>query len=263
MHGLSRDGESKSQLYTIWAKLQGVGANSSAWECNFAAFYDWATSTNYHEGMILSKFEAEQLYGPANCVWTEPLGGKKRYLRREERRYRYLSFAGKTTLATILSAALLFVGYQWGKRSSGTNDSAVTSYLQRLQPVERELEDVQENLTEISKGRHVEESLAHIEADANREKLELASMPDVPQEFSLAQDQFLEWARTLQSGVQIAEQRPTAEAMRQLSQRVDKAGRIHEHIEEKVGPEERLYLMNWPNESSNLGPKMLIDLDRR
>jgi hypothetical protein len=71
MHGLSRDGEIKSRLYKTWQGYQQHGLNGPTWDCNFAAFYDWAIGTNYEEGMTLARINKGQECSPANCFWLD------------------------------------------------------------------------------------------------------------------------------------------------------------------------------------------------
>jgi hypothetical protein len=244
MHGLSRDGESKSCLYGIWSKLQASGLNSVCWDCNYAAFFDWATSTRYREGMILARANPKQAYSPSNCSWAEPIGGGPRTGRKaRDHAHRYLKNRRRslTTLATTLSAGLIFVLAHEiiSSKPDRAKDPRVVEYLQRLKPVERELEDVRENLYEISRGRAVEESIDHIEYDANRETSELASIRSVPAELTGAHGKFLAWARTLQGSVKLAKQKQSEGTRRRLADSVGKADSIYERIEIKAPPDER------------------------
>jgi hypothetical protein len=147
----------------------------------------------------------------------------------------------QTTVGTALSVGIILVLLHEiiGLKRNRGNDPRVFEYLQKIQPVEKELEDVRHNLFEISKGVHVHESISHIEYDANRETAQLADMRSVPEDFTGAQEDFLVWAHILQGSVPLAKEKPTNSTRRQLAENVSKADNLYRRIEMKVAPEER------------------------
>ncbi|HEY3781331.1 MAG TPA: hypothetical protein VGL56_09635 [Fimbriimonadaceae bacterium] len=145
------------------------------------------------------------------------------------------------TVATILSVGIilgLFHEVRILKPDLG-EDPRVSEYLQQIQPVEKELEDVRHNLFEISKGVPVHEAISHVEQDANRESAALTAIRSVPPKMAATQGQFVAWAHILQGSVHLAKGQSSQGMHRQLAENVSKADDIYRNIEIKVAPEER------------------------
>ncbi|WP_051591150.1 hypothetical protein [Bacillus sp. UNC438CL73TsuS30] len=86
--GLYKHGLSKTRIHGLWRKVIDRCTNLNAsnyhnyggrgiWVCNswlndFMAFYDWAMSNGYQEGLSLKRIDVNGNYEPSNCKWIEP-----------------------------------------------------------------------------------------------------------------------------------------------------------------------------------------------
>lgn len=237
MHGLSRDGENKSRLYRIWATLQSARLLSPEWEDNFASFFNWAKETEYRDDLLLRRLNSGELFNSSNCEWvlSGRLGGKRQSSRRLIL-YRYFDDKLRTAAYLTMGIAILaaFGSAIFGQRDQAAHTQTVAEYVRRLQPLQRELEDVHHNLVQLSKGVPVAESISHIEFDANEQSEELREIRDVPSELAGTHDQLLALARVLQDGVQLAKSSPNEAVRRQLADKVEKAEQMFKQIGAKL-----------------------------
>lgn len=78
-------GESKEQLYKVWAEMKARCLNSSnnvyryygakgikvceAWKRSYLNFRNWAMNNGYKRGLTIDRIDASGNYEPNNCQW--------------------------------------------------------------------------------------------------------------------------------------------------------------------------------------------------
>lgn len=103
----AKHGMSYSRIYQIWVDLKSRCFNQNhksfkhyggrgitvcdEWRNSFEAFYEWALSHGYSDGLTIDRIDVDGNYCPANCRWAT-------YKMQENntRRNRYLTYNGKT-----------------------------------------------------------------------------------------------------------------------------------------------------------------------
>lgn len=81
-----KHGKTHSKLYYIWTNMKGRCNNKNDksyrnyggrgihvftdWEDNFIAFYDWAITNGYEEGLSIERIDVNKDYCPDNCKWV-------------------------------------------------------------------------------------------------------------------------------------------------------------------------------------------------
>ena len=104
MHGLR-----KHPLYSVWAniKTRCFNRNNSHYErwggrgitmCNewknsFKAFYNWAMSNGYQEGLTIDRIDNDGNYEPSNCRWVTV-----KIQNSNKRNVKFITYNGETKL---------------------------------------------------------------------------------------------------------------------------------------------------------------------
>ena len=100
------------------------------WRDDFLAFYEWAMSNGYTEGLAIDRIDNNGNYEPSNCRWvTAKVNGNNR------RTCRLVTYAGKTK--TIAEWADYF-GLQYDNfymRLSNI-DFSIKSYIEKYGPLQ-------------------------------------------------------------------------------------------------------------------------------
>jgi len=141
-------------------------------------------------------------------------------------------------LAIVGIFAILFRELASGKQVDLANPE-VRAYLQRLQPVEKELEDVRKNLRGISEGRPVRESTAHISQDAARESTQLQTMDRVPNAYADTHKDLVAWSKMLQTGAAQANNKLDRDSRREIMGELNRADVLYQRIEVRIPSDER------------------------
>ena len=117
-----KHGHSKTKLYAVWKTMrQRCKAKSGInykhysskgihvcpeWKDDFQAFYNWAMSNGYQEGLEIDRIDVNGGYNPENCRWVTHMVNADN--RRSVFHYEY---EGKTYNAKELSLLLGYCGY--------------------------------------------------------------------------------------------------------------------------------------------------------
>ena len=87
-----------SKRYVAWGGRGIIVCDE--WRNNFKAFYDWAMSHGYEEGLTLDRINNDGNYEPNNCRWTTIQEQNK-----NKRNVKLIIFDGKSQLLR-----------EWGRR---------------------------------------------------------------------------------------------------------------------------------------------------
>jgi hypothetical protein len=99
----TKHGQARSKLHMVWCSIKGRTGNPKnkdwenyggrgiamceEWDDDFKAFYEWAFSSGYHEGLAIDRKNNDLGYTPDNCHWvTQAENNRNRRPRRWQKR---------------------------------------------------------------------------------------------------------------------------------------------------------------------------------